>query len=123
MSASNNEISDGKNQHSCFGEGMGKAKQVVMHRFTKAKKKLHNCKFKNKRVLRLTSSGNKSRTSGKTIRRGRGGCGTGCYFCFKRPQVLESFSGSPTSNPNDPNYNHLIEKNDFFSRECNPHVD
>ncbi|KAF7805007.1 loricrin isoform X2 [Senna tora] len=138
MSASNDEIStvgsfrhgchgddDGKKkqQHSCYGlrKDMGKAKQVVMHRFAKAKKKLHNCS--SKRVLRLSSSVNSTTTSGKTIR-GPAGCwGKGSYVCFTRPQVLESFNGSPISDPNDPNLTTFIEKNDFYSKECNPHLD
>jgi hypothetical protein len=41
---------------------------------------------------------------------------------------LETPNGSPSSDPNDPKFTHsmlktLIEKNDFFSKECNPHIE
>lgn len=52
----------------------------------------------------------------------------GCYFCFKQPHTLESPAESFTSDPNDSSFTHdmlrsLIEKNDFYSKECNPHID
>lgn len=115
-----------KNTNSGFGKDVGKAKQVVLQQFSKAKKQLHN--RRHRRALR-SSSGSApaiaSRASGKTI---RGGTGTGCYFCFMRPQVVESPNGSPTSDPNDSSFTYamlktLIEKNDFYSKECNPHID
>ena len=54
---------------------------------------------------------------------------SGCRFCFSRPKVLESPNEeSPSSDPNDPNFTHgmlrtLMDKNDFYSKECNPHSD
>lgn len=53
------------------------------------------------------------------------------FFCFKQPPTLESSSTSATlqsqtSDPNNPNFTFdrlksLIENNDFFSKQCNPH--
>lgn len=108
-----------------FGKDIAKAKQVVLHQFTRASKKLH--RSRNKRdLIRSSSSRNARSFSGKMIR--DDGTRTGCKFCFSRPQVLESPNGSPTSDPNDPNFSYvmlknLIEKNDFRSKECNPHLD
>ncbi|KAJ6344875.1 hypothetical protein OIU77_007134 [Salix suchowensis] len=52
-------------------------------------------------------------------------------FCFKQPPTLESSSTSTTlqsqtSDPNHPDFTFdmlksLIETNDFYSKECNPH--
>ncbi|KAL8027286.1 hypothetical protein ABFX02_14G085400 [Erythranthe guttata] len=49
--------------------------------------------------------------------------------CLSRPRVAVDSSGeSPTSDPNSPEFTFgmlrtLIEKNDFYSKECNPHLD
>ncbi|MBA0844335.1 hypothetical protein Goarm_001435, partial [Gossypium armourianum] len=58
----------------------------------------------------------------------RVGSGGGFYggFCCTRPRTLESADDSSTSDPNDPNFTYemlktLIEKNQFYSKECNPH--
>ncbi|CAJ1871484.1 unnamed protein product [Sphenostylis stenocarpa] len=108
------------------GSGFGK---VVVHQFAKAKKKIRGVRSR-KSLLAKSRSGN---DEGKLIgvdgdvseRRWRG---NGCRFCFLRPKVLESPNESPTSDPNDPNFTHamlrtLMEKNDFYSHECNPHLD
>lgn len=113
---------DGKKKHT-----IGKAKQVFLQQFTKAKRELHN--RRHRKALRSSSGSSGAaivtRASGKTI---RGGSIAGCYFCFSRPQVLESPSRSPPSDPNTPSFTYamfktLIEKNDFYSKECNPHID
>lgn len=59
-----------------------------------------------------------------------GGCGRSRFcLCLKQPLTLDSsVSGSPTSDPNSPAFTFnmlrgLIEKNDFYSNECNPHLD
>ncbi|KAE8000031.1 hypothetical protein FH972_004403 [Carpinus fangiana] len=99
-----------------------KAKQLILHALPKAEKQL--LRRRNKKISSSSASANAG-TSGK-----RFGCvgrrGTGCYFCFTRPQTLES----PThaSDPNDPNFTYemlkaFIEKNDFYSKECNTHLD
>lgn len=59
-----------------------------------------------------------------------GNTSTSC-FCFKQPPTLEPSSTSTTlqSQPSDPNHpdftfdmlKSLIETNDFYSKECNPH--
>lgn len=59
-----------------------------------------------------------------------GNTSTSC-LCFKQPPTLESSSTSTTlqSQPSDPNHpdftfdmlKSLIETNDFYSKECNPH--
>lgn len=61
-------------------------------------------------------------------RAGRGGClgGKGRAFCFGMPGALESPFASRSSDPNDPTFTQemmrdSLEKNDFYSKECNPH--
>jgi hypothetical protein len=120
---------NGKKQRgSGYGFGSGctrsftKAKQVVLHPFTKFKRQL--LRRKNKRAS--SSADTNSRISGKRFCCVNGG--KGCYFCFKQPQTFESNSGSRTTDPNDPNFTYdmlkvFIENNDFYSKECNPHLD
>ena len=56
-------------------------------------------------------------------------CGGGDYSCcFKQISTLNSPIEPQTSDPNSPEFTHellrgLIEKNDFYSKECNPHLD
>lgn len=52
----------------------------------------------------------------------------GCLSCLKEPRTLDSSGQSPTSDPNSPEFTFdmlrdLIEKNDFYSKECNTHLD
>lgn len=109
---------DGKKrrEYGC-GRNLGKAKQVVLFPFRKAKKQLVYSGRKRSR-----SSSSSASFSGK-----REGF-VGCFLCFKQPQTTESPANSQTSDPNNPafTYEHLkvlIEKNDFYSKECNPHID
>ncbi|KAK7397062.1 hypothetical protein VNO78_18229 [Psophocarpus tetragonolobus] len=102
--------------------GFGK---VVVRQFAKAKKQVRRIRSR-KSLL----SKSRSRNEGKVIIEGdSSGRGSGCRFCFSRPKVLESPNeDSPTSDPNDPNFTHamlrnLLDKNDFYSKECNPHLD
>ncbi|MED6168539.1 hypothetical protein PIB30_012535 [Stylosanthes scabra] len=121
--------------------GFGKAKEMAMLPFTKAKSQLRRVKSR-RALLRSSSS---STSSANASRRGgfsgkvtsvRGSddyySGSKCKFCFSRPRVLESSDegggSSVTSDPNDPKFTNamltlLIEKNDFYSKECNPHMD
>ncbi|KAI3417113.1 Phytochrome [Psidium guajava] len=51
----------------------------------------------------------------------------GRAFCFGRPRALESTAASRSSDANDPTFTHemmrnSLEKNDFYSKECNPHL-
>ncbi|GFZ09501.1 hypothetical protein Acr_21g0001000 [Actinidia rufa] len=54
-------------------------------------------------------------------------CGGGGYSCcFKQTSTLNSPVEPQTSDPNSPEFTHellrgLIEENDFYSKECNPH--
>ncbi|XP_041002260.1 uncharacterized protein LOC121247862 [Juglans microcarpa x Juglans regia] len=102
-----------------------KAKQVVLRPFTKAKKQLH--RKMNKRTSSSSCSAvANAENSGKRI--GCVGRRKGCYFCSTQPQTLESPTGSCASDPNSPNFTYdmlkaFIEKNDFYSKECNPHLD
>ncbi|KAL1532894.1 hypothetical protein AAHA92_32852 [Salvia divinorum] len=46
----------------------------------------------------------------------------------RQPKTLDSSGESPTSDPNSPDFTFddlraLIEKNDFYSKDCNPHLD
>lgn len=119
----------GKKQHRRMGCGYGK--RVVLHQFTKAKNQIR--RIRSKRALLSSSSSCSTRnvsSRGKTVLHGGGGTriGSGCRFCFSRPKVLETPIGSPTSDPNDPTFTQsmlktLIEKSDFYSKECNPHID
>ncbi|XP_057718216.1 uncharacterized protein LOC130932818 [Arachis stenosperma] len=119
--------------------GFGKAKEMAMHQFTKAKTQLRRVRSR-RALLRSSSS---STSSANASRRGFSGKetsvrgtddyynGSKCKFCFSRPRVLESpeeGGSSVTSDPNDPKFINamlrlLIEKNDFHSKECNPHMD
>ncbi|TKY61616.1 hypothetical protein E2542_SST11467 [Spatholobus suberectus] len=105
-----------------FGRGMG---QVVVDQFTKAKKQIR--RIRSRKALLPKP---RSRNEGKVMIIGGdvSGRGSGCRFCFSRPKVLESPNDSPTSDPNDPNFTHamlrtLMDKNDFYSKESNPHLD
>lgn len=100
-----------------------KAKRVAFFPFRKAKKSF----------LRASNGGKSSsspsaiaRSSGKMV--GGDGSVKGCYFCFSKSKTLESPPESETSDPNDPNFTYemlraLLESNDFYSKECNPHID
>lgn len=51
-----------------------------------------------------------------------------CLFCLGRPKALKSPVESRSSDPDDLTFTHemvrdLLEKNDFYSKECNPHLD
>uniref|UniRef100_A0A5B7BYF5 Uncharacterized protein n=1 Tax=Davidia involucrata TaxID=16924 RepID=A0A5B7BYF5_DAVIN len=104
--------------HVCEGHAR-KAKRVAFFRFRKVKKQLPG---RNKRPSNPSSA-----TTGCLGKWVCGG-GGGCYLCFKQPQTLDSPVESQTSDPNSPEFSHellktLIEKNDFYSKECNPHLD
>ncbi|XP_058218906.1 uncharacterized protein LOC131329656 [Rhododendron vialii] len=88
-----------------FGSKLGKEKRVPRFRFRKKKK-------------------GSSNPSPSTVRKlGNNFC------CFKQTPTLDSpADASPTSDPNSPAFTHellrdLIEKNDFYSKECNHHRD
>ncbi|KAL6132871.1 hypothetical protein ACLB2K_065110 [Fragaria x ananassa] len=112
---------DGKKQSSGIGftRNLGKAKQVVLSPFTKAKKQLP-------RRHRAAASSCSPFASGKRF--GASGGNTGCYLCFMPSLTVDSSAESPSSYPNSPNFSYgklrsLIEKNDFYSKDCNYHLD
>ncbi|XP_030477352.2 uncharacterized protein LOC115694364 [Syzygium oleosum] len=72
------------------------------------------------------AAGMDSGSSGKKRVVGGGGC-LGRAFCVGRPRALEAPVASRSSDPNDPAFSQemmraSLEKNDFYSKECNPHL-
>lgn len=68
------------------------------------------------------SSPNKKSSRRRSRRNGKA-----CVFCFSRPKTTESPIESHLSDPNDAAFTHemlrdLLERNDFYCRECNPHL-
>ncbi|KAL2460657.1 Uncharacterized protein Adt_44077 [Abeliophyllum distichum] len=93
-----------------------KGKMVSLFRFRKGKKLLQE----------------RRKHRGSSVNSGcwakRGGGGGGCFLCLKQPWAMESSGESPTSDTNSAGIGYdmlkvLIEKNDFYSKECNPHLD
>ncbi|KAG6415574.1 hypothetical protein SASPL_122987 [Salvia splendens] len=57
-----------------------------------------------------------------------GRSGGWCCLCLRQPKTLDSSGESPSSDPNSSEFSFdelraLIEKNDFYSEDCNPHFD
>ncbi|KAK3030379.1 hypothetical protein RJ639_038907 [Escallonia herrerae] len=83
-----------------------KGKRVALFRFRKVKK----------RIPRNSAANS-------------GGCfGKNVGLCFKPSPTVDSAVESPASDPNNPEFGFdllraLIEKNDFYSEECNTHLD
>lgn len=97
--------------------GKSKGKRVSCFRFSKVKRT----------ILRRKRKGVSGNSEGRREFSGGGG-GGGCYLCLKRPLTSDSGGESQTSDPNSPNFTYemfrlFIEKNDFYSNECNPHLD
>lgn len=100
--------------------GFIKAKKVALFPIAKAKKQFFHRRNKqqeeqNKRVSSPAAANVGANTKG-------------CYFCFKQPFTLESSAESFTSDPNDSSFTYemlssFIEKNDFYSKDCNPHLE
>ncbi|EEF50049.1 conserved hypothetical protein [Ricinus communis] len=104
-----------KNKNKRRGYGCGgdfsKARGVVLFPFTKAKKLLK------KKSDKRPSSSSSSLSSRVAV------TGKNC-FCLKQNFTLQSPTDSQTSDPNHPKFTFemlrtLIEKNDFYSKECN----
>ncbi|CAI9770192.1 unnamed protein product [Fraxinus pennsylvanica] len=101
-----------------------KGKKVSLFRFGKGKK-LFQQRRKHRDRGSSVNSGCCAKCGGGA---GRGGCGGGGFLCFKQPRAMDSSGESPTSDCNSGAFNcdmltALIEKNDFYSKECNPHLD
>ncbi|KAK2634677.1 hypothetical protein Ddye_029469 [Dipteronia dyeriana] len=93
-----------------------RAKQVVLSSLPNANKKR---KQKKPHQIKTLSSSSSSAANASF---------SGCCFCFKQPYTLDSPVESHSSDPNDPKSSYdmlksLIEQNDFFSKESNPHID
>ncbi|KAF5739940.1 hypothetical protein HS088_TW11G00002 [Tripterygium wilfordii] len=104
----------------------GRAKQFVLSPFTAAKRNLCQRRNGSRRPLSPVAAAPIGDCfSGKrvVVNRWRGG---GC-FSFNHSKTLESCDvESPASDPNDSNFTDemlkiLIEKNVFYSKECNTH--
>ncbi|KAM6578515.1 hypothetical protein CsatB_030352 [Cannabis sativa] len=110
--------------HGCYGFSMnfGKARNLVLGQFTKTtrkpSRKTHiKASYSSSSVLVAAPNASTSSSSGK-----------GCCLCIKKSGTGESSLGSQTSDPNDPTFTYdmlkvLIERNDFYSKECNSHLD
>lgn len=101
----------------CKGCGR-KGRRLSFFRLRKSKKLLHQ-KRKKKGIFVNSSRG--------WGRRANGGGGGWC-LCLRQPKTLDSSGESPTSDPNSSEFSvdmlrALLEKNDFYSKECNPHLD
>lgn len=96
--------------------------------FGKSKGKRVSC-FRFRKVRLMVLRRKRKGVSGNSARRRElSGGGGGCYLCLKRPLTSDSGGESQTSDPNSPNFTYemlrvFIEKNDFYSSECNPHLD
>lgn len=117
----------------------GFGKSLVFRQFTKAKNQIRRVRSRKALLSSSSSSRNVNVSSrGKVVivhgddfgssSGSAARSGFGCKFCFSRPSVMENSDGSPSSDPNDPKFTHsmlrsLIEKNDFCSKECNPHIE
>ncbi|KAG7030094.1 hypothetical protein SDJN02_08441, partial [Cucurbita argyrosperma subsp. argyrosperma] len=109
-------------------KGFGKAKRVMLYPFRKAKKQILR-----RRIKRDSSSCSSSssvdctrRTSSSDKRVFDGSVNQGCGFCFMKLSISDSKNGPPTD-PNHRKFSNemlkvLIEKNDFYSKESNPHL-
>ncbi|OAY42473.1 uncharacterized protein LOC110622447 [Manihot esculenta] len=118
----NNRKKKKKKERSGYGWRDGdfaKAKKVVLLQFTKTKKYLKHSRTN-------SNKGPSSENASTTATTGKRGVIGNC-LCLKKPSTVESPAESQTSDPNDPNFTFdmlriLIEKNDFYSKECNPHI-
>ncbi|XP_062081695.1 uncharacterized protein LOC133788285 [Humulus lupulus] len=109
--------------HGCYGFSMnfGKARHLVLGPFTKAQRK-------RSRKTHIKASSNSSALVAAPNASSSSSSGKGCCLCIKKSGIGESSFGSPTSDPNDPTFTYdvlkvLIERNDFYSKECNSHLD
>lgn len=107
------------------GEGTAEAKDS-------GEEKCKGCERKGKKKsvfrLRKRKKVRQQKQTGVYVNSGRVGGGGWCCFCLKPPRTLESPGESPSSDPNSSEFTFdmlraLIEQNDFYSKECNPHLD
>lgn len=96
-----------------------KSKRVSLFRFRSVKKQSHR---RNNRPSSVATPGG---CSAGVVGRGFGGR---LSLCFKPSPTMDSPGESQTSDPNSSEFTFellkgLIEKNDFYSKECNTHLD
>lgn len=110
-----------------------KARQVVLSPLSKVHKRIKIGRRRNRTTSRASSSNPPTcfsfpSSSSSSSASGKGANRAYC-FCIAQPQTLESpLFDSRTSDPNDPQFTldkltTLIQKNDFYSKDCNPHCD
>ncbi|KAL8541916.1 hypothetical protein ACS0TY_002967 [Phlomoides rotata] len=96
------------------------------------KEKCKGCERKGKKTsffrLRKSKKVRHQKQKGVYVNSGCWGGGGLCCFCVKQPTTLDSPGESPSSDPNSSEFTFdmlraLIEKNEFYSKECNPHLD
>lgn len=97
-----------------YKKGLNRAKKVVISPFSKFKKIFKKQKRSSKSSSTSNSSSNATRIGSYV-----------CCLCLSKPQTLDT--SSDEIDPNDPNDSYeslksLIEKNDFYSKECNTHL-
>lgn len=118
--AGDNAVRNSDDEDDEFGDQRRKKKRIYhgfVGKFARAKQ-----------VLLDSSSPRKSQRRPISSRQEGARGNQRCFFCISRPKTLESPVESHTSDPNDPTFTlemvrDLLEKNDFYSRECNPHLD
>lgn len=99
-------------------------------------RKCHSCGKKGKKVSIFGFGKGKKLLQQRRKHKGssvNSGCwaksgGGGGVLCFKQPRAMDSSGESPTSDCNCAEFDYdtlraLIEKNDFYSKDCNPHLD
>lgn len=101
----------------CGNQCKNRSHHGFVGKFTRAKQVLLCSSFPRESNRRPTSSRDEG---GAANRR--------CLFCISRPRTLESPVELQASDRGDPTFAHesvraLLEKNDFYTKECNPHCD
>ncbi|PON69551.1 hypothetical protein PanWU01x14_086740 [Parasponia andersonii] len=105
-----------------FSRNFGKAKHLVLRPFTNTRAQKQVSKKTHIKASSSYCSG-----AGAAPKYSTTSSGKGCCFCFTKSPTGESSMRSQSS-PNDPTFTYdmlkvLIERNGFYSKECNPHLD
>ncbi|CAM8938611.1 unnamed protein product [Rhodiola kirilowii] len=109
--------------------GEGVFRKAIMRSLRRTKKRRNRKEMERDdgENIELPSCTSSSSMAAAAARRGRRSeCGGGCYICFMRPRTKES-PDTPTSDPNSESFSSemlrtLMERNNFYSKECNPHI-
>lgn len=118
------EIDEPGKEKSCTEEEtrQRRGKGVFCLRFNGVKRNLLLLQRRRRRRKKKKASLVNSKVSG-----GYDGGGLCCCLCIKQPMTLDTSIESPTSDPNSKEFTYdmmrvLIEKNEFYSKECNAHL-